>query len=170
MQNKTSHLPSPQQIRQALEIYLAFAYESGLPETVTALLPGQGDFDPAEWIMGEMVEREPPDADLDNVRTAAFRLGNAFYPNMKLRLSRPPNSRQFVFTVDCHDAILQAPPDTADHAMLEELKAHNAKLSEQILAEWDRAGLWTERNYLRHKILQAKQKKDSSPAEDSPAQ
>ncbi|MCD4823727.1 MAG: hypothetical protein K8S55_03910 [Phycisphaerae bacterium] len=162
------HLPTPEQLHRALDIYLTHAYMgSPPPEPATELLPGEGDFDQAGWIMGEMVERDPADAPLEKLRSAAFRLGNTFYPNMKFRMSRPPKSPDFIFSVDCHDAVLQAPEGSADHKMLEELKAHNVKLADAIHAEWDQAGLPTEKNYFRYKILQAKRRKGSESGENS---
>lgn len=150
-------LPTPQELRQAIDIYLQHAYEgSGPPESARPLLPPEGDFDVAEWLSGEMIERDPPQADLDALKTADVRLGNVVYPNMKFRLSRLPNEPTFVFSVDSHDAVLQAPAGSPDAAMLEELKAHNAKVNAAVLAAWDEAGLPTERNYLRRKLQEAK--------------
>ena len=148
---------------RAVSIYLTHAYGSteALPEQIVNLLPKNPDFDPKEWIMGEMVERNPAKAPYDEVTTASFRLGNTFYPNMKLRLAKPPREDFFLISVDSHDAILQAPEGTPDHAMLEELKAHNAKLASAIQAEWDEMGLPTERNYMRYKIQTARDQKDS---------
>ena len=158
----------PDLIRQALDIYLGHAYLGPPNEQATALLPPEGNFDPEQWLFQEMVERDPPDADFATLRSAAVRLGNTFYPNMKVRLSRPPHGEVFLFSVDAHDAVLQAPEGSSDHAMLEELKAHNAKLAAAITADWDAAGVPTERNYLRAKIFQAKQAKKE--AEDSAAE
>ncbi len=154
-------LPTPDQLHCAIDIYLGHAYLGDFPETISGYLPDEGEFDVAAWIMGEMVERDPASAPLEIVRSAAFRLGNTFYPNMKFRISRPPNDTMFIFSVDCHDAILSAKKDSPDFAMLEELKAHNAKLAETILIDWEKAGLPTERNYLRFKIQQAKERKES---------
>lgn len=155
-------LPDAAAIRQAVDIYMKHAWITPPGEQFTSQLPPQGDFDPAAWVMGELVERDySGDKTLDNLKSAAFRLGNTFYPNMKLRLNRIPNSNEFLFSVDSHDAILQAPEGTPDHAMLEELKAANAQIAEAILGEWDKAGIMTERNYLRLKIQQAKNRKVS---------
>jgi hypothetical protein len=156
-------LPDAETIHKAVDIYMKHAWITPPGEMFTSQLPPQGDFDPAEWIMGEMVEREyvGTERTLAGMKFAAFRLGNTFYPNMKLRLSRIPNSSEFLFSVDSHDAILQAPEGTPDHAMLEELKSANAQIAEAILGEWDATGLMTERNYLRLKIQQTKNRKVS---------
>ncbi len=159
---KNFQLPSEADLHKAIDIYLEQAYEGPVPELPRQLLPPDGPFNIADWLMGDMVERDPPDAPLEILRSAAFRLGNTFYPNMKLRISRPPNHPTFIFSVDCHDAVLSAKPGSADFAMLEELKAHNAKLADGILAAWDQAKLQTERNYLRYKINQARKRNDEA--------
>lgn len=148
-------LPSCEEIHRAVEIYLEEAYGPEVPERARAFMPPCA-FDPAQWLMTDVTERDPSHAPLEAVRSFALRIGNAIYPNMKLRLSHPPRDMVFLFTVDSHDAFLQAPENTPDYKMLEELKRHNAEVAGRIAAAWDREGLPTERNYLRQKIRQAK--------------
>jgi len=155
-------LPTREQILQAITIYLKHAYGGDPPASIQELLPAE-PFDPVAWIEGDQVERDPPSAPLEIVRSVAFRLGNVVYPHMKLRLSRPPQQPIFLFSVDSHDAVLKAKPGTPDHTMLEELKAHNAKISEAILTEWDTAGLPTERNYLRTLVEQTRKRLGPKP-------
>ena len=107
--------------------------------------------------MGDVAERDPRDAPPANVRSFALRIGNARYPNMKLRLSRPPNAEAYLMMVDCHDAVLRAAADSPDHAALESLKRHNAAVAAAVHAAWDAAGLPTERTYLRQEIRRARQ-------------
>lgn len=153
-------LPSLDEIRQAIDIYLSVAYEAGAPRppAIGKIVP-----DPAAelltWIMSRATERDPDDAPLEQVRSFALRLGNQLYPNMKLRISRPPNVRDFLFSVDAHDAFLHVPPESPDYEPLEQLKRHNAQLVDAITARWDAQNLPTERNYLRRKILEARQRK-----------
>jgi len=153
--DNSTRLPSASEIRRAVELYVAHAYGDAVPPAVRKLLPG-ASFDPAKWLMGECAERDPSDAPLGGVRSFALRLGNAGYPNMKLRLSRPPRERLFVLSVDSHDAFLRAPPGTRDQRELEALKRKNAEIAAAIHAAWDSAGLLTDRTYLRGKIREAK--------------
>jgi hypothetical protein len=106
--------------------------------------------------------RDAADAPVDGVRSFSLRLGNANYPHMKLRLSRPPKDNVFLFSVDAHDAFLHAPPGSADYGALEELKRRNSQMAAAITALWDENGLPTERNYLRLKIDQARLKGNQS--------
>jgi hypothetical protein len=106
--------------------------------------------------MGPHVERDPPDAPLEGVRSFALRLGNDKYPHMKLRLSRPPHEKAYLFTVDCHDTFLSAPAGSADYEALEGLKRHNAFVAEAIRLAWESSHLPTERIYLRKRITKAR--------------
>jgi len=149
-------LPSRQDIRKALKIYLDRAYGGDVPEQIVrkALVPD--DREPIGWLLEDVGEPVPGGADVDTVRSIALRLGNAGYPNMKLRFTRPPGDGRFLLIVDSHDVMLKAPQGTPDHEALEALKSANAAIARDVTAAWDAAGLPTERNYLREKIRQAR--------------
>lgn len=155
---KTARVPSPRQVHRSVELYLAIAYPGGPPEPISHLLPD----DPLEvvsWLMSDATQRDPADAPLEGVRSFALRLGNAGYPHMKLRWSRPPGERLLVLSVDSHDAFLNVPAGSGDDEALESLKRENSRIAAAIHAAWDAAGLPTERNYLRRKIRDAKDRR-----------
>ncbi len=154
---KIDPLPTARQIRQAIERYIEVVYGGQAPDRIRQLLP-PGDFVPAEWLMSDSVERDPSGAPFPAVRSFAVRLGNSQYPHMKLRISLPPRDRVYLFSVDSHDGFLQASAGTEDHAALEALKAYNSSVALVVTAAWEAEGLMTERNYLRHKINQARRK------------
>lgn len=156
---ETSPLPSADDIQRAIDLYLRHAYGGVAGDHVASLLPADG-FEPAEFLMSSKVERNPSDAPLEQVRSFTLRLGNAGYPHMKLRLSRPPRGDLLLFSVDSHDAFLHAPPGSPDHAALEELKKHNAAVAKKITEAWDAAGLLTEQNYLRRHIAEARRNRE----------
>lgn len=153
------HLPSADEIRRAVEIFLAHAYKQPTSQALR-FRPAVG-FRPAEWLMSDIAERDPADAPPVGIRSFALRIGNAQYRHMKLRLSRPPKDAVFLFGVDAHDAFLNAPAGSPDHKALEELKRHNADIAAAIAAAWDAEGLPTERTYLRGKIEEAKRHTDA---------
>jgi hypothetical protein len=148
-------LPSADQLRQAMSLYLSGAYSGDPPAAAVRMLPPD-PFDPREWLMSDAVERDPADAPLQGIRSFKLRLGNSHYPHMKLCLSRPPKDPVFLFSVDCHDAFLHAPSESPDHAALEDLKRRNGAMAGAITAAWDAAGLPTDRNYLRQAIRQTR--------------
>ena len=164
------NLPSADELREAIAIFLAIAYPQGEPAIVVDCYRPVGAFDPVAWLMRECVERTPPDAPIEVVRSFAIRLGNYFYPHMKLRISRPPRESSCLFTVDSHDAFLKAPPGSADFEALEQVKRQNNEMVSRINDAWDAAGLPTERNYLRLKIQQAKDRGAQGRSPDQPPQ
>ena len=150
-----SPLPAASDISRAIDIYLEVAYE-GQASTATASVKPSADGDPRVWLMSDRLERDPPDAPLGGVRSFALRLGNKFYPHMKLRLSHPPKELAYLFTVDSHDSFLHAADGSGEEEALEEMKRRNARITERIMWLWERAGLETERTYLRRKIREAR--------------
>ncbi len=152
---RTANLPDEQCLRGAIELYLERAYEV-VPDAVRERFLPSPSLDPAKYLMEDFVERTPAEAGLEEVRVFALRLGNAQYPNMKLRIARPPNDAIYLFSVDCHDGMLQVPETSPDFEPLEQLKKYNASLAGDIDAAWEESGLVTEKVYLRHRIRQAR--------------
>ena len=155
-------LPDVGQLREAVGIFLAHAYPQGPPAAAERFMPTE-DADPRRWLMGELVERKEPDAPLERVRSFSLRIGNSLYPHMKLRLTRVGDPGACVMTVDSHDAMLHAPPESDDFAELESLKRHNAAVALAIVEAMDAAGLPTDRSFLRERIRHAKRSRPNSP-------
>lgn len=151
-------LPSIRQIRLAVQVYLEVAYGQAVPPTAERFMPDE-HAQATQWLMSDLVERDPANAPLAGVRSFALRIGNMLYPHMKLRMSRPPKDAVYLFSVDSHDGFLQASPQSPDYQALEQLKAHNAQVSARITWAWNEHGLPTERNYLREKIRRAAEEK-----------
>lgn len=160
-------LPETADVLTAITLYLKEAYGRTVPTHILALLPA-ADCDVADWLMSDVVERDPANAPLSVVRSFALRLGNSQYPHMKLRLSRPPRDKVFLFSIDSHDAFLRALPESPDYEPLEQLKRHNASVAADITAAWNKAGLPTHANYLRQKIGQTRQLHDTGLPSDIP--
>ncbi len=161
IRNNPPVCPSTSDIATLLRLYLEFAYEGNTPEPIAQkATPPQLDVDVEAWLMSDVTERTPPNVPIEDVRSFALRLGNAVYPHMKLRFSRPPSDDVLIASVDSHDAMLQAPDGSPDAAALEELKTYNAELGQRINCEWGQEGLLTEHEYMRRKIQQAKDSQD----------
>jgi hypothetical protein len=82
----------------------------------------------------------------------ALRLGNHFYPHMKLVIERAPNGRACLFRADTHDRHIRPAPDSRDYKAFAELMAKNQALSEQIESEWAKRGVPTFKEYLRQDL------------------
>ena len=160
-------LPSRHDLQRAIDLYLQVVYDGGTPGPNAQRYMPLGDWEVREYLGSDQVERTPPDADVQRARSFAIRLGNPVYPNMKLRLSRPPREEVLLFSVDAHDAMLQAPPGSPDFAALEELKQLNADLATRVTDAWEAAGLPTEKSHLRDALNKARAHRDTG-ASDAP--
>ncbi len=147
-------------VARAIELYLATAYGETVPEAIRERFLVPECMDLPTWLMTDVAERSPAEASFEDVRSFALRIGNAMYPHMKLRLSRPPGWSILILSVDAHDAMLQAPEGSADAAVLETLKANNARMVSEIMAAWEEAGLPTEKTFLRGQIEHCRQEMD----------
>jgi hypothetical protein len=148
-------LPEMEQLHRAVAAYVRLAYEDDPPQHIRPLMPPPAG-DVSAWLMGERIERDPPDAPLEQVRSFVLRLGNRRYPHMKIRLTRPAERRPYVLSVDAHDVFLHALAHSPDAARLEDLKRFNARLAQDVMARWDAECLPTERQYMRRLIEQAR--------------
>ena len=147
-------LPAGEVVQRAIAIYLEVAYPGGAPAEVTGRVPA-ASIDVGRWLADETVERDPPGAGPQDARAFALRLGNSVYPHMKLRLARPPRHPGLVFSVDSHDEFLAARAES-EAGPLEAMKRHNAEIARTIHERWERAGIPTERSYLRAKLAETR--------------
>ncbi len=162
--DSTPQLPTTEQIRLAMEIYLRHAYPGGAPQRTAHFLPACKSAT-ADWLKAAI-----PESELETIRNdqsvitgLALRVGNEQYPNMKVRISLPPHGREYLFCVDSHDVFLHAPRGSADYEALEQMKAFNASVAQAIVHDWSAAGLPTELNYMRQKIDEAKGRNTKTP-------
>jgi hypothetical protein len=155
-------------LRRAVGFFIEGAYGPDPPASARRYLLPEGDCDVLAWLMGDLAERTPPAATFEEVRTFHLRIGSRHYRHLKLRISRPGQEPTFVFTVDSHDAFLVAEPGSPDFEGLRELKRRNAEAVDRITEAWERAGLNTERNYMREKIRRARERRAEGGNGDRP--
>lgn len=144
--------PTAGDLEQALQLYIEHAYVGAAPPTAvrqrTDAVRAAGDapFDcPA-------MEREAGD---DPARFN-LRLGNRFYPHMKLVVERSPEGRSHLFRADTHDRHIQPPPGSKEADAFRELMAKNLSVANAIEAAWEAAGLPTFKQYLREDLARRK--------------
>jgi hypothetical protein len=136
-------LPDLSQLLQAIELYLARAYDGPPPRAVRERLE-QIQHNPDPWSC-PAVERTM----VGSAPRLSLRLGNRFYPHMKLSIDRAPDGRGCLFRADTHDRHLSAPAGSREQAMLQKLSQDNQRLAQQIEADWEAQGLRTFKTYLR---------------------
>lgn len=133
---------------RAIAIYLVHAYPDGpIPERKRPFAALERDT-PLEsiWSLAgvERLAAQDPNAE----RGYALRIGNAWYPHMKLLVQPYATTPGYCFAVDTHDQIT-LPPSAPDQEGLRVLQANNQRVADAIHAHWEREGLPTQRGLLR---------------------
>ncbi len=145
-------LPSAGELEQAIQLYMQCAYEGASPagavrqriDTIRAA--GDAPFDcPA-------LEREKS----DEPGRFNLRLGNRFYPHMKLVVERSPEGSSHLFRADTHDRHIQPAPGSKEADAFRDLMAKNQSVATAIEAAWEAASLPTFKQYLREDLVRRK--------------
>ena len=139
--------PDAQRVAKAIESYLRVAYPDGPPVTVrsmVATLKGYaGDFFDAPTF----VKDDPKDP-----TKYSLRLGNQFYPHMKLVMELAPDQKTFLFRADAHDAHCCPPKETPEYQPFRDLMAKNQQVITKIEKDWAAAGIPTLKSYLQEDL------------------
>jgi hypothetical protein len=134
----------PAEILRAVDQYLSLAYKGDPPlrarslREVLAVWQGPALKCPA-------FSRDPK-ADTD---VFTLRLGNSFYPHMKLAIQLSPRREKFIFRVDTHDRHCCPANTSPEYGAFCELMDKNQKLAQVIESEWEKRGIPTFKSYLR---------------------
>jgi hypothetical protein len=135
----TGKLPEPAETWRAIDLYLGLAHDRNLPGAVAErLVRLRATPEEAFYACGAF-ERTG--------ERLALRLGNRFYPHMKLVLEPSPDG-PCVFRVDTHDRHFLDLVGAAEPA-LAELIDRNAAIARAIEDGWSAAGLRTTREHWR---------------------
>jgi hypothetical protein len=143
--------PSPAAVFEAVDAYLRVVYGSAsAPSAVRDRVATLRAAPPEELFDSPVLERAGGSAAAPD--RYSLRLGNRFYPHMKLVIERSPDGRGFLFRADTHDRHVRPPPGSRDAAAFAELARMNQKAAEEVEAEWARLGLPTFKEYLRQDL------------------
>lgn len=138
----SSDLPMPQQLFRAIDVYLRHAYDEDPPRSVQLQLEA-------------LHQAQDPYAARPFARTGdeqrpklALRLGNRFYPHMKLVLEPAPAGLFYLFRADTHDRHIMPRQDHPEHDAFIEMRERNSKIAETIESAWAEAGIPTFKTFL----------------------
>lgn len=141
--------PQPAEMWKAIELYLSRAYAGDPPLGVRARLDALRAVPDADFYRLAAFERAPS----DNPSKMSLRLGNRFYPHMKLTIEPAPDgSGATLFRVDTHDRHVQVKPDSAEAGVFAELARRNQELAQQIESSWEESGLKTFKQFLKEDL------------------
>ena len=147
--------PAPSVVWQAIETYLKHAYPGPPPSAVRARLETLRSTAEPDFFDCPVFER--PAAEAAPARYC-LRLGNRFYPHMKMLVERSPDRTGSLFRADTHDTHCQPPPGSREHAAFAALVEQNRQIAADIEHAWEGAGLPTFRSYLKDDLAKRKAK------------
>jgi hypothetical protein len=156
-------LPPPAETWKAIELYLARAYAGDPPLGVRARLDALRSASESDFYRLAAFERFPSD---EPVRFL-LRLGNRFYPHMKLAIERSPDGVHCLFGVDTHDRHVQPKPHSAEAAAFAELARKNLDIARQIEQALDENGLPTFKRFLRDDLARRTSPESADTAANS---
>lgn len=141
-------LPSSDTFWKATEIYLSAAYDGAPSAAVKSRLQTLRMSSGDSFYESSVFEATPKD---DPVRLG-LRLGNRWYPHMKLMIERSPDGHGALFRADTHDRHIQVDASSREYAAFRELMEKNQSLASQIETAWEANGLATFKGYLRQDL------------------
>jgi hypothetical protein len=141
--------PNPQEVWRAIDAYLELAYHSTPPSAaVESRVDALRRADDVAFYDSQSIERDSADAP----QKLAVRLGNPFYPHMKLVIEPTPDRSGYMFRADTHDKHIRPAPNSREYSLFCELMENNQKLAESIEHAWEEKGLPTFKQYLRNDL------------------
>jgi hypothetical protein len=139
--------PNPAEVMRAIEIYLKLAHPGEPPFVVRsqlgALKTWQGEFFKCPLFVPDL--HTPP-------LRYTLRLGNQYYPHMKLAIELAPDESRFLYRADTHDRHICPATSAPEYPAFVQLMERNQKVSEAIETAWDQADLPTFKRYLREDL------------------
>jgi hypothetical protein len=138
-------LPQADLIRRAIDVYLATAFAGKLPARLGATLQTIATCDSDLLSCQSFAKTEPP-------LKYSLRLGNSFYPHMKLVVEQAPDASRWLFRVDSHDRHACPQESSREYGAFCQLMAENQKVAEKIEAAWEQQGVPTFKSFLREDL------------------
>ena len=130
---------------KAIETYLALAYLHPPPAQVRAKLDSLRLLTDEHFYAHAAFERDQP---ITPTRLS-LRLGNSFYPHMKLTIERAPDQQGYLFRADTHDRHCCPAVGSREYEAFCELMDKNQKMAQAIETAWAEQHLPTFKTFLR---------------------
>ena len=141
-------LPMAADVLSAIEIYLSLAYDGPPPLAVRGRLDALRGVDDEKFFAQVSFERSPA----VEPTKYCLRLGNRFYPHMKLVIERAPDGVGALYRADTHDRHVQPRADAPEAAALAAMSQKNQELAQRIESAWEEQGMLTFKMYLKQDL------------------
>jgi len=156
-EEKGATLPSlsSELLTRAVGIYLEQAYPGGNVPGNRSHFVGWSESSPLdELLKTKGIERPAENGPSQTIR-CALRVGNQWYPHMKILVCSVGTEDDIIFAVDTHDQ-LKLPPGSPEEAMFRELQARNQQLARHVENLWEQSGVPTQAGVLRQYLANAR--------------
>jgi hypothetical protein len=147
--------PDPEQVMQAIDVYLRNAYGAEPPVTVRSQLAVLKTWGGPFFRAPVFVADEQPGG-----TRYSMRLGNRHYPHMKLRIEPSPDASRYLFRCDSHDRHVCPPETSAEHGAFRALMEKNQDVVESVEGAWASEGVPTFKTYLREDLERRRKASD----------
>src|SRR5689334_15927656 len=133
----TMRWPDPAVVWRAVDAFLNVAYGGPPPSAVRSRLETLRALDAGSFYDSAVFERrgDGPDARI------FLRLGNRYYPHMKLAIERRPDRHGYLFRADTHDSHCCPATTSREYVAFRQLMELNQGVAQAIEAAWERADL-----------------------------
>jgi hypothetical protein len=142
--------PDPSLVWRAIDAYIKIAYGGPPPSAVRSRLETLRALDPASFYDAAVFEKK---GDAGAAAAAILlRLGNKFYPHMKLAIEKRPDRHGCLFRADTHDAHCCPVTSSREYQAFRQLMELNQTVAQAIESEWEREGLPTFKTFLKEDL------------------
>jgi hypothetical protein len=140
--------PEPAVVWGAIEAYIKVAFKGEPPSAVRSRLETLRALGDAAFYDSAVFEKKDEGAGA----RVLLRLGNQFYPHMKLAIERRPDGHGFLFRADTHDAHCCPGPTSREYQAFRQLMELNQTVAQAVEVEWEKEGLPTFKTYLKEDL------------------
>ena len=148
--------PDFAEVMRVISVYLQNAYPGDLPPAVKKVLLVVENAGNHICNCSAMVPdpRESPTRYL-------LRLGNQFYPHMKLVIELAPDGSRFLYRADTHDQHICPSESSPEYSAFCDLMEKNQRVAAAIDTAWEQAAVPTFKSYLRDDLRRRKAAMDT---------
>lgn len=142
--------PDPSLVWRAIDAYIKVAYGGPPPSAVRSRLDTlRALADDADSFYDSPVFEKKGDTGESSIM---LRLGNKFYPHMKLAIERRPDRHGCLFRADTHDAHCCPVTTSREYQAFRQLMELNQTVAQAIESEWEKEGVPTFKTFLKEDL------------------
>ena len=140
--------PDPPVVWRAIDAFLKVAYGGPPPSAVRSRLETLHALDASSFYDSPVFEHRGEGA----TARIFLRLGNRYYPHMKLAIERRPDRHGYLFRADTHDSHCCPVPTSREYPSFRQLMEMNQAVAHAIEAAWEREELPTFKTFLKEDL------------------